>query len=161
MVDLLFFLFKFAAWLFLLIGTGTMLVGAGYLLHLAWRLKHAQTADGMIVGFVQKTDYWSKVHYLPQVCFTCRGQEYTITSSVSIQAEAYGLGRKVQVFFPPQNEKQLTANSFGISFCALFQCQNLIQHMLCRLRPDFQNCQNTAFSAYQLFQAGKRSICSL
>ena len=102
MIDLLFFLFKFAAWLFLLIGTGTMLVGAGYLLHLAWRLKHAQTADGMIVGFVQKTDYWSKVHYLPQVCFTCRGQEYTITSSVSIQAEAYGLGRKVQVFFPPQ-----------------------------------------------------------
>ena len=72
MVDLLFFLFKYAAWLFLLIGTGTMLVGAGYLLHLAWRLKHAQTADGMIVGFVQKTDYWSKVHYLPQVCFTCR-----------------------------------------------------------------------------------------
>ncbi len=112
MVDLLFFLFKFAAWLFLLIGTGTMLVGAGYLLHLAWRLKHAQTADGMIVGFVQKTDYWSKVHYLPQVCFTCRGQEYTITSSVSIQAEAYGLGRKVQVFFPPQQPEAADIKSF-------------------------------------------------
>ena len=67
----------------------------------------------------------------------------------------------LQVFFLPQNEKQLTANSFGISFCALFQCQNLIQHMLCRLCPNFQECQNTAFSAYQLFQTAKRSICSL
>ena len=67
----------------------------------------------------------------------------------------------LQVFFLPQNEKQLTANSFGISFCALFQCQNLIQHMLCRLCPNFQKCQNTAFSAYQLFQTATRSICSL
>ena len=67
----------------------------------------------------------------------------------------------LQVFFLPQNEKQLTANSFGISFCALFQCQNLIQHMLCRLCPNFQKRQNTAFSAYQLFQTAKRSIRSL
>ena len=113
MVDLLFFLFKFAAWLFLLIGTGIMLVGAGYLLHLAWRLKHAQTADGMIVGFVQKTDYWGEVHYLPQVCFTCRGQEYTITASVGQQIEAYDRGQKVQVFFPPQQPEAADIKSFA------------------------------------------------
>ena len=47
--------------------------------------------------------------------------------------------------FLPQNEKQLTANSFGISFCALFQCQNLIQHMLCRSAPISRNARILRF----------------
>lgn len=112
MIDSLYFLFQFVDWLFVLIGTGIMLAGVVYLLRLAWRLKHAQTADGMVVGFVQKTDRQGQVHYFPQVCFTCRGQEYTVTAATGLPAETYDRGQKVQVFFPPQQPEAANIKSF-------------------------------------------------